>query len=56
MHVEWDPRKQKDLQINFELISDLYGRKIAKSDSIDSLLIKFSILNNILDDPGSRAD
>jgi hypothetical protein len=55
MHVECDLRG-KDLQINFGLISDLYGRKIAKSGSMDSLLIKFSILNNILADPGGRAD
>jgi hypothetical protein len=43
-------------QKNIELFSDLYGSKIAGSGSIDSLLLKFYVLNNILADPGGRAE
>jgi hypothetical protein len=43
-------------KVNFGLISDLYGKKIAESGSMNSLLIKFSILNNIFADPGDRED
>jgi hypothetical protein len=55
MHVECDLRK-KHLQINFGLISDLYGKKIAESGSVNSLLIKFGILNNVFADRGGHAD
>jgi len=55
MHMECDLKK-KNLQIDFGLISDLYGKKIAESGSMDYLLIKFSILNHIFTDPGDRED
>jgi len=53
MHVECNMRK-KNLQIDFGLISYLYGRKIA--EWLHGFLIKFSILNNVLAYPDCRAD
>jgi hypothetical protein len=55
MHVECDLRK-KYLQINFGMISDLYGKKIAESGSMDSLLMEFGVLNNMFADPGGHAN